>query len=44
MRTTGQMGIATGNAASLYVEHDITPRGIFQNHLAELRKRCGYGE
>jgi hypothetical protein len=42
MRTTGQMGIATGNAAALCIEHNTTPRGVYQNHLAELRKLCGY--
>ncbi|MDF7826404.1 FAD-dependent oxidoreductase [Pontiellaceae bacterium B12227] len=44
MNTTGQMGIATGNAAALCIEHNTTPRGVYQNHLSELRKRCGYEE
>ena len=44
MRTTGQMGVATGNAAALCIEHNTTPRGVYENHLAELRKLCGYGD
>ncbi|MEM9479964.1 MAG: FAD-dependent oxidoreductase [Verrucomicrobiota bacterium] len=42
MLTCGQMGIATGYAASLCKEHDSTPRGIYQNHLQALKKLCGY--
>ncbi|VGO15864.1 hypothetical protein PDESU_04451 [Pontiella desulfatans] len=42
MNTTGQMGIATGNAAALCIEHNTTPRGVYENHLAELRRLCGY--
>lgn len=36
MRTCGQMGIATGYAASLCVKHRTTPRGVYQNHVSEL--------
>ncbi|WP_222846243.1 FAD-dependent oxidoreductase [Pontiella sulfatireligans] len=42
MRTTGQMGIATGFAASLCIEFDTNPRGVYKNHLTELRRLCGY--
>ena len=42
MRTTGQMGIATGYAAALCIEHKTTPRGIYEKHLLQLRKLCGY--
>ena len=36
MRTCGQMGIATGYAASLAKKHATGPRGVYQHHLAEL--------
>lgn len=42
MRTCGQMGVAVGFAASLCVKHDTTPRGIYNNHLRELRELTGY--
>jgi hypothetical protein len=35
--TTGQMGVAVGAAASLCKKHDTTPRGVCQQHLAELQ-------
>ncbi len=38
MRTTGQMGIAVGYAASLCKKYHTTPRGIYQNYLAALKK------
>ena len=37
MRTGGCMGEVVGMAASLCVAHDTTPRGVYQNHLAELK-------
>ncbi|MCL2120081.1 MAG: FAD-dependent oxidoreductase [Planctomycetaceae bacterium] len=37
MRTGGCMGEIVGMAASLCVENDTTPRGVYQNHLAELK-------
>jgi hypothetical protein len=37
MNTTGQMGIATGYAAALCEKYDTTPRGIYENHIDELR-------
>lgn len=36
MRTCGQMGIATGYAASLCTKHATTPRGVYEKHLDEL--------
>ena len=37
MRTTGMMGEVVGMAASLGIRHDTTPRGVYQNHLEELK-------
>ena len=36
-KTTGQMGLAVGAAASLCKKYDTTPRGVYQRHLAELQ-------
>ena len=36
MRTCGQMGLATGYAASLCKKHNTGPRGVYQKHIAEL--------
>jgi hypothetical protein len=38
MNTTGQMGAAVGYAASLAVKYKTGPRGIYEKHLAELKK------
>lgn len=38
MNTCGQMGAATGYAASLIKKHGTTPRGVYADHMAELRK------
>jgi hypothetical protein len=35
--TTGQMGVAVGAASFLCKKHDTTPRGVYQQHLAELQ-------
>jgi len=37
MNTTGQMGIATGYAAALCEKYNTTPRGIYKEHMDELR-------
>ncbi len=37
MRTTGMMGEVVGMAASVALKHDVTPRGVFQDHLNELK-------
>ncbi len=42
MNTTGQMGIATGYAASLCKKYNTSPRGVYKNHIKELRKLIGY--
>ena len=38
MRTTGMMGEVVGMAASLCKKHDTTPRGVYENHLEELKE------
>ena len=38
MRTGGMMGEVVGMAASICREHDVLPRGVYQNHLPELKK------
>lgn len=42
MKTTGQMGIATGTAAALCKKHKTDPRGIYEKHIDELRALIGY--
>jgi hypothetical protein len=42
MNTTGQMGVATGFAAAICKIHDTTPRGVYKEHLQELRTLIGY--
>lgn len=37
MLTCGQMGIATGNAASLCKKYNTTPRGVYTDHIEELK-------
>ncbi|MCL2306584.1 MAG: FAD-dependent oxidoreductase [Planctomycetaceae bacterium] len=37
MRTGGCMGEIVGMAASLCVANNTTPRGVYQNHLADLK-------
>jgi len=43
MNTTGQMGVAVGYAASLCKKYNTTPRGVYENHISELKKMI-YGE
>lgn len=45
MRTCGMMGELVGMAASLCDRHDTNPRGVYENHLDELKKlaQCGVG-
>ena len=38
MRTGGCMGEIVGMAASLSVKHDTTPRGVYRDHLDELKE------
>jgi hypothetical protein len=42
MKTTGQMGIATGYAAALCKKYKTDPSGIYEKHIDELRKLIGY--
>ncbi len=46
MRTTGMMGEVLGMAASLCKHHETLPRGVYQNHLEELKSlmRRGVGK
>ncbi len=37
MRTTGMMGEVVGMAASVATKHGTNPRGVYQNHLDELK-------
>ena len=37
MRTCGQMGIATGYAASLCKKYSTNPRGIYTNYITQLK-------
>jgi hypothetical protein len=37
MRTTGMMGEVVGMAASVATKHETNPRGVYQNHLDELK-------
>jgi len=46
MRTGGMMGEVLGMAASICISESINPRGLYQNHFAELEKlmRTGVGD
>jgi hypothetical protein len=37
MKTCGMMGEIVGMAAAIAKRHQTTPRGVYQNHLAELK-------
>ncbi|MGE5418773.1 MAG: FAD-dependent oxidoreductase, partial [Chloroflexota bacterium] len=41
MNTTGQMGVAVGYAASLCNKYSTGPRGVYENHMAELQNLIG---
>ena len=41
MGNGGQHGAAVGAAAALCIRHDTTPRGIYEDHLAELQELVG---
>jgi hypothetical protein len=43
MRTTGMMGEVVGMAAAIARRHDTTPRGVYQNNLAELKETMTRG-
>jgi len=38
MRTCGMMGEVVGMAASLCKQHDCNPRGVYEQHLDELKQ------
>ena len=46
MRTCGMMGEIVGMAASICKKHDTTPRGVYKDHLDELKElmRKGVGK
>lgn len=43
MRTCGMMGEVVGMAASLCKKHTATPRGVYENHLPELKELATVG-
>jgi hypothetical protein len=43
MRTTGMMGEVVGMAAALCKQHGTTPRGVYENHLDELKALAAKG-
>jgi hypothetical protein len=43
MRTTGMMGEVVGMAASIAAKHHTNPRGVYENHLDELKKLIDTG-
>ncbi|MFH1716110.1 MAG: FAD-dependent oxidoreductase [Planctomycetota bacterium] len=46
MRTCGMMGELIGMAASLCIKHGTNPRGVYENHLGQLKRlaRAGVGK
>ncbi|NQT51527.1 FAD-dependent oxidoreductase [bacterium] len=38
MATGGMMGEVVGRAAKLCIQHNTTPRGVYENHLADLKQ------
>jgi len=43
MRTCGMMGELVGIAASLCKQHNTTPRGVYENHLDDLKELAKRG-
>ncbi|HEY3390101.1 MAG TPA: FAD-dependent oxidoreductase [Prolixibacteraceae bacterium] len=43
MRTTGMMGEVVGMAASLCKKHEVLPRGVYEQYLAELKELMNKG-
>ena len=39
MKTCGMMGELVGYAAGLAMSHETSPRGVYENHLNELRNK-----
>lgn len=44
MNTTGQMGVATGYAASLCKKYNTNPRGVYNSHIGELKQLIATGK
>jgi hypothetical protein len=44
MNTTGQMGVATGYAASLCKKYNTRPRGVYLSHIDELKNLISGGK
>ncbi|MCP5115002.1 MAG: FAD-dependent oxidoreductase, partial [bacterium] len=42
-RTTGMMGEVVGMAAALATKHNTTPRGVYENHMDELKEAMERG-
>ncbi|MEL6592413.1 MAG: FAD-dependent oxidoreductase [Bacteroidota bacterium] len=38
MKTCGMMGEIVGKAAAICVEHEVSPREVYETHLAQLKK------
>lgn len=41
MKTTALMGEVVGMAATLCIQHGIDPRGVYEEHLGDLKELCG---
>ena len=41
MRTTGMMGEVLGHAAYLCIKHETDPRGVYEEHLDEMKEMLG---
>ena len=41
MKTTALMGEVVGMAATLCIRHGIDPRGVYKEHLGDLKELCG---
>ncbi|WP_348534483.1 FAD-dependent oxidoreductase [Pontiella agarivorans] len=42
MNTMGRIGIATGYAAALCIDHQITPREVGEKHIDVLQAKLGF--
>jgi hypothetical protein len=42
-RTTGMMGEVLGMAAAICIQHQTTPRGVYERHLEELQTHLRRG-
>jgi hypothetical protein len=41
MKTTALMGEVVGMAATLCIQHQVDPRGVYEKHLGDLKEMCG---